>query len=84
MRSAYLAAIVLANFIDLVQLTGPDGQKVFVNPMEITTLRVLSKLAVVSEHFPKGSHCVIVTTNGKFLPVQETCERVAALVEKAK
>lgn len=54
----------------LVQLTGPTGQKIYVNPAEVTSVRQ----PLVSGHFAQGVHCVIVTTSGKFISVMEPCD----------
>lgn len=77
-RWACLLAALGAAYIDLVPLHGPDG-RVYINPAEISTLREPSAISRDTQHFPRGTHCVIVTTNGKYVPVQETCSQVHAL-----
>lgn len=66
-------------FITLIELHGADGQKFYLNPAEITTIREPSKADLV-HHFAAGAHCVIVTTNGKFVAVRETCDAVRETV----
>lgn len=68
-----------AVFITLVELHGPNGQRYFVNPMFITSLR--EPITEDRKHFSPNTRCVIVTVNGKFLAVRETCDDVRALVE---
>lgn len=70
-----LPLIVSAQF---VILHGSDGQSQFVNSSQITSMRepVGSDLS----HFPPRTHCVIVTTSGKFIAVQETCGTVRDII----
>lgn len=70
----------MAAMISLVPLHDGGGTKIYLNPAEISTLREPSAAAVKAEHFPSGTHCLVVTTNGKVVPVQETCDQVQALV----
>lgn len=76
------ALLVLAAVacIKLIPLHGPDGQRYYVNPAFITTIRepINSDL----RHLAPGAHCVIVMTNGKFVPVAESCDEVRAAVSR--
>jgi hypothetical protein len=65
-----------AALIALVELHGPDGQRYYVNPAEISSVRE----PVTREHFAAGTHCIIVTTNGRFLATREGCEEVRQAV----
>jgi len=56
----------------LVQLTGPDDQRIEVNPHEIVSVRAPRG----PEHFAKGVRCVLHTTDGKFIAVVEDCDTV--------
>jgi hypothetical protein len=67
-----MPGVVITIVLELLQLTGPDGQHVEVNPAEIVTLREVTK----NEHFAPGTKCLIHTSDGKFVAVQETCEKV--------
>lgn len=71
-----------ALFITLVELHGPNGQRYFLNPYWITTIR--EPVTADLKHFSTDTHCVVVTTNGRFLAVRETCDQVRALVSKPK
>lgn len=73
---------LFAALLTLVELHGPNGQRYFINPAEITTIRepINSDL----RHFGSGTHCVIFITNGKFLAVRETCDEVRARVTGAQ
>lgn len=75
----FLAAISLAA-IQLVELHGPDGQTVYINEREISTLRQPTKLDM-EQHFHKGTHCIVVTTNGKFVAVVETCRAIRDMLK---
>jgi hypothetical protein len=65
-------ALLLA--IALVQLTGPDGQRIDINESEVTSIREPS--SVNQGHFGPGTRCVIVMSNGKFIAVSENCMTV--------
>lgn len=57
----------------LLPFTGLDGQKIELNPIEIISIREPRS----SDHFGGPAiKCVIFTTDGKFIPVQETCKQV--------
>jgi uncharacterized protein YlzI (FlbEa/FlbD family) len=73
-------ALIFATFIDLVLLHGPNGQRVFVNPHEVTSLR--EPLGNDLKHFARGTHCVIGMVNGTFIPVKEDCDAVHNLIHK--
>jgi hypothetical protein len=69
--------VVLINLIiatALVQLTGPGGQIIDVNPAEIVSLREPQQTGY--HHFENNVHCVINTVDGKFIAVIETCDIV--------
>lgn len=70
---------LLAGYIELVALHGPEGQPVWVNVAEITTIR--APLAIdLDQHFSKGARCVIVMVNGKFVATRESCDEVRSLI----
>ena len=66
----------------LIQLHGPDGQEIDINPHEIASLREPSSIS--EGHFPKGIRCVIVMTNGRFNLVVENCNTVKIMTEEAQ
>jgi hypothetical protein len=66
----------------LIQLHGPDGQEIDVNPHEVASLREPSSIS--EGHFPKGVRCVVVMTNGRFNLVKEDCSTVKTLVEESQ
>lgn len=63
--------------LNLIEVHGPENQRYFVNTTQITSLR--APIDSDLKQFSRGTHCIIVTTAGKFLAVRETCEEVAAL-----
>jgi uncharacterized protein YlzI (FlbEa/FlbD family) len=67
---------LVAALIVLVELHGPDGQRYYVNPAEITSVRE----PATKEHFAAGTRCVIVMTSGKFLSTHEGCDEVRQAV----
>ena len=76
-----LVTLLMAN-IEMLELHGPDGQTVFINDHEISSLR----MPVVNDlrHFAKGTKCVVVTTDGKFVAVVETCVKVRDMMVENK
>lgn len=64
-------------------LHGPDNQSYYVNTDQVTSLRAPMP-ADLERSFPRSVHCVVVTTNGKFLAVTETCEQVYQLIMSAR
>jgi len=61
-------AIVLA--LLLISLHGPGGQLLIINPLEISSLR--SPLESNS-HFARGTHCIVVMSNGRVNATLEDC-----------
>lgn len=72
------AALLLLAQIELVPLHGPDNQRYWINPMQITSVR--EPIASDRIHFSPIVHCIIVTVSGKFMPVRETCDQVRRVV----
>jgi hypothetical protein len=62
----------------LIQLTGPDDQRIDLNPADVVTTRVPRG----DEHFAKGIKCLIHTVDGKFIVVKEDCATVRQQLEK--
>jgi hypothetical protein len=58
----------------LIHFTGPGGQRIDVNPAEVTSVR--EPRAVSEGHLAKGTNCLIGMTNGKFIAVTNDCEEV--------
>lgn len=79
-RAAWLSAILLAE-VALLELHGPDGQVVYVNPLEISSLRAPTAVDL-HRYFPRGTHCVVSTTNGKFVASVETCAAIRDKLER--
>lgn len=76
---AYYGALFLIGGVDFIEVHGPDGQKAFINPHEITSLREPTNVDL-SLHFQRGAHCIVVTTNGKFLATKEHCEEIRNMI----
>ena len=64
--------------INLITLTGPGNQVIEVNPHEVASIRQPRS----TDHFAKGTHCLLYTIDGKFITVTETCKRVHELLEE--
>lgn len=66
--------MIVAAALVFVQLTGPDGQAIFVNPADIVAMRAPREAA--QEHLSPGVQCVLQTTDGKVIYVIEGCDVV--------
>lgn len=60
--------------IALVQFTGPGGQRVDVNPAEVTSVR--EPRAVNKQHLAAETNCVLFMADGGFIAVAEQCDTV--------
>jgi hypothetical protein len=56
--------------LTFVPLHGPNGQTIYVNPREVTSLREPQ----VKEHFGPGTRCLIYQSNARLVAVQDSCE----------
>jgi hypothetical protein len=74
-----LGPVLLA--VMLVRFTGPDGQRIEVNPDEVVSLRVPRS---VEGHFAKGIQCLIFTGDGKMTGVVESCDEVSLKLSERK
>jgi hypothetical protein len=63
-----------------IQLTGPDHQIIQLNPKSIIDYRPPRG----TDHFAAGAMCLIHASDGKFIPVIETCDQVRHLLEDMK
>jgi hypothetical protein len=60
----------------LYHVTGPDGQPVEINPDQVVSLRPPRS----TDHFAKGTNCLVFTADGKYQPTIETCMQVQAIL----
>jgi hypothetical protein len=58
--------------VDLVELTGPGGQRIYINPQEVTDVRDPTS----QTHFARGTRCLIFLTSRNFVAVVEPCAEV--------
>ena len=72
--------MILTVAIVLIELHGPDGHRVEVNPAEVSSLREdrPSDAGLLAE----GVNCVLGMTNGKFIAVVEDCAVVKRKLEE--
>jgi hypothetical protein len=59
----------------LVVLHSPDGSEIVVSENEVVSMRG-TRDDEPSKHFPENVHCMINTSDGKFIAVSETCADV--------
>jgi hypothetical protein len=75
-----LSALIFISGVEFIELHGPDGQRAFLNPKTISSLR--EPIATDLKHFTGSVRCVVVTTNGKFIAVVETCNYIRDVIGK--
>lgn len=77
LRAAFVLSVslLLISPLELVEVHGPDGQVTWVNAAEISSLRQPTSNDL-QRYFPKGTRCVISTTNGKFVAAIESCQDI--------
>jgi hypothetical protein len=65
--------------IQLITVHMIDGREVEINPHEVVRMQTSDG----SNHqIPDAVQCVIWFTDGKYLPVVETCQKVRELIDK--
>jgi hypothetical protein len=69
--------ILLLAAITLVELHGPTGQRIEINAAEISSLREPADISRDHYHWAKGTRCIIVMSNGRYIAVVEDCMTVA-------
>jgi hypothetical protein len=67
--------------LDLVQLTGLDRETIDINPGEVVAIRTPR---VHHRVLPPEANCAVLTTDGKFISVLETCQQVRQLLGQAR
>jgi hypothetical protein len=72
---------MLAVAVVFVVLTGAAGQHIYVNPLEVTTLRPPPLAAGLPGHWDPDVQCVVGMSNGRFFGVLESCATVDRMLE---
>lgn len=67
----------------LILLHGLDGHDIMVNPIQVTSMHAQLE-GKPNEHVAEGAKCLINTTDGKFVSVIETCDKVRELLATPK
>lgn len=78
--SVVLGHSALAQSTALIKLTGPDGQEILINPKQIVSLRPPRG----PDHVGPNIHCIVHTTDGKFIGVVESCETFIHVVPQGQ
>ena len=69
--------------LQLIELHGPNGQRIEVNVAQISSIRGTGVLSTPHKgHFHSDVHCILTMTNGNFNAVTETCEQVNQLIDR--
>jgi len=66
--------------VALVELQGPDGQVVYVNPAEVTTVR--EPRGLNTGHWGAAIKCLVMLADGKFITVINPCDDVRKKLER--
>lgn len=66
----------------LLLLHGPTGREIRINPRNITSLHA-SVPTQRNKAVAEGAHCLINTSDGKFVSVAETCDAVSQMIAEA-
>jgi hypothetical protein len=69
-------------FVVLIALHRPDGEIVLVNPHRVVTITSPHELKPRAGLFAPGVHCIVHTSDRKFLSVKESCGEVHKLFQK--
>lgn len=78
-----LASLTLAyGAIALVELHGPSGQPLEINPNEVSSVRQPLDPLHPRQHWAKGTHCILVMGNGGMNAVAEDCATVMQKLTK--
>jgi hypothetical protein len=64
--------------LSLVELHGPSGQIIEINPVEVSSVRAPID---TPGHWGSGTRCVIVMTNGKSNAIKEDCATVLRVLK---
>jgi len=75
-----MLGVILA--LVLVEFHGPSGQRLEINPAEVSSLR--EPIDIKGGHWARGTHCVIVMTNGRFNAIAEDCAVAEQKLQDAK
>jgi hypothetical protein len=71
--------LILAAAISLVELHGPTGQAITVNPAAVSSVR--TPIGAAHQHWGPGTKCVLVMGNGALIAVAEDCAAVVRLLQ---
>jgi hypothetical protein len=76
---AMLLSMTVAQDVILIRLHGPDGQEIYVNPQTVVSVRPPRGTDVVGSQL----HCLLHTTDGKYIAVVETCDKFVSEAKEA-
>jgi hypothetical protein len=62
-------------------LHGPDNQPIDINPDQVVSVR---QPRASEGHFQKGIRCLVITADGKFVAVMETCDEIRNKIGQLK
>jgi uncharacterized protein YlzI (FlbEa/FlbD family) len=74
---------ILAGSTVIIVLHGLAGVEISVNALSITSMRTAPP-SNSNKHFTEGVHCMVSTSDGKYVTVTETCDEVRRAIEQTK
>ena len=72
-------SLILALVTHFLSVHGPNGQAIDIAVEQIVSLRARRE---DEEHLHHDVHCMVHTTDGKFIGVTETCKEVEELLNE--
>jgi hypothetical protein len=66
-----IAFVVVAT---LVEITGTDQQKIWVNPQQVISVR--EPRGIETGHWPRGTRCLLLTMDSRLIVSSESCNDV--------
>jgi hypothetical protein len=78
MGRCFARAALIAG-ISLVELHSPNGQRIEINPSQVSSVR--QPVDIGGHQWGKGTHCILVMGNGGFIAVTERCEDVRSKLQ---
>ena len=75
----FVLPLVIPVFLELIEVHGANGQRMWINVAEITTIRE-PREGDLRAYFASGARCIVVMVNAKFIATQESCDTIRARV----
>lgn len=81
-RALLVLPLVVEGGLRMVELHGPQGQTVWVNPTEVVSVR--TPQSENRKYLVRGARCVVTMTNGNIFAVLDECDEVMHRIEEVQ